>query len=128
MRSSPVFVFAHSSLRPLLYILMSLVLGQCTAYLADGETQCTALARSSENFCPGHIKELRGSYKKYKDTAHRVEQLRPHAVTNREALRSLRTSVDIRRAMELTKEYLDALKEEAQRRTAHTQRFYSDGA
>ncbi len=107
---------------------MNLDLGPCSARLADGETRCTALTRSSDHFCPHHRKELKDSCKKYKDTAHRVEQLLPHAVTNREALPSLCTSEDIGRAMEVTTQYLDALKEEAQRRNAHTKQFFSDGA
>ena len=100
---------------------------ECSARSPDGHTRCTALVRSSSRFCKTHNREQKCSLEDYKATATRAEELRHLATTSQKDAQGLHSLQDIGDAVKRTEEYLDALKEEARKRVAHSKQFFPDG-
>ncbi|KAI0717140.1 hypothetical protein C8Q76DRAFT_795350 [Earliella scabrosa] len=99
---------------------------ECSARSPDGQTRCTALVRSSSRFCKTHNREQKRSLEDYKATATRAEELRHLATTSQKDAQGLHSLQDIGDAVKRTEEYLDALKEEARKRVAHSRQFFPD--
>ncbi|KAI0754132.1 hypothetical protein C8Q80DRAFT_347518 [Daedaleopsis nitida] len=98
----------------------------CSARLADQQTHCTEYARHDLCLCTTHIRERERSVRDYKLAGERAESLRPQAVLTLAELKSIQP-VQADAARKATENYLDAVKEEARLRVAHTKRFYADG-
>lgn len=98
----------------------------CSARLADQQTRCPKFARQDSTLCAAHVRERERSVREYKLAGDRAESLQPEAILTLAALKSVQPA-QADAARKATESYLEAVKEEADLRAAHTKRFYADG-